>query len=73
MKKIINVVFCPQDMEDTRAAIDFVINNVDDIEIFLECDVNLIHIDCLSLLSSYGFRFSPSLKKFYLPKKEVTK
>ena len=31
MKKIINIVFCPQDMEDTRAAIDFAINNIDDV------------------------------------------
>lgn len=69
MRKIINVVFCPQDMGDTQAAIDFAINNIDDIEIFLECDVNLIHIDCLSLLLAHGFRFSPSLKKFYLLKK----
>lgn len=69
MKKIINIVFCPQDMEDTRAAIDFAINNIDDVEIVLECDVNLIHIDCLSLLSSYGFQFSSISKRFIKIKK----
>lgn len=65
MKKIVNIVFCPQDIEDTQQAIDEAKRLIDEGEtVTLESDVNLIHIDCLALLSAWGFKFSSHSKKF---------
>ena len=65
MKKITNIIFCPQFIDDTREAIEEANNLIEKgEEVTLECDVNLIHIDCLALLSSFGFRFSSHIKKF---------
>ena len=69
MKKITIIQFNPQDREDTVNAIYFHKNNTEDTEIYLEPSSNLMHTECLSVLSGYGYRFSPSLNKFYLPKK----
>lgn len=65
MKKIINIVFCPQDIDDTQEAINeakYLIDNGESVT--LECDVNLIHVDCLTLLAGWGFKFSSHIKKF---------
>ena len=65
MKKIVNIVFCPQDMDDAREAIAEACKLINEGNtVALECDANLIHIDCLTLLSSYGFKFSSHSKKF---------
>lgn len=65
MKKITNILFCPQDMDDTRDAINTARNLIDAGEIVtLECEVNLISIECLSLLASFGFKFSSTSKRF---------
>ena len=65
MTKIINIVFCPQDIEDTRVAIKEALTLIKDGNaVALESDVNLIHADCLALLSSYGFKFSSHSKRF---------
>ena len=65
MKKIINIVFCPQHIDDTQAAINEGLNLIKDGEtVTLECDVNLIKIECLSLLASWGFQFSPHTNRF---------
>ena len=65
MMKITNIIFCPQDIEDTRAAIEEAKKLLANGEkVSLECDVNLIHIDCLCLLSSWGFKFSNISKRF---------
>lgn len=65
MKKITNIIFCPQDMDDTREAINEAKRLIDQGEtVALECDVNLIHIECLALLSTWGFKFSSHSNRF---------
>lgn len=65
MTKIINIIFCPQDIDDTRKAIDEAKRLINAGEtVALECDVNLIHMDCLALLSAWGFKFSSQSKRF---------
>lgn len=65
MKKITNIIFCPQYINDTQEAIDEAKKLIELGEsVTLECDVNLIHIDCLALLSKWGFKFSSHLNRF---------
>lgn len=65
MKKIINIIFCPQDIEDTQQAIDEAKRFINEGEtVALECDVNLISVECLTLLSAWGFKFSSHSKRF---------
>lgn len=65
MKKIINIIFCPQDMEDTHKAINEGKSLIDQGEIVaLEPEVNLISVECLTLLASAGFKFSSISKRF---------
>ena len=65
MKKIINIQFCPQDVNDTREAINEARKLIDAGEaVSLECTANLIHLDCLALLSSWGFKFSSHSNRF---------
>ena len=65
MKKIINILFCPQDAADTHEAIREAKAHIDAGEIVaLEPEVNLISIECLTLLTSAGFKFSSISKRF---------
>lgn len=65
MKKIINIIFCPQDTADTQVAIEEANKLIKAGEIVtLEATANLIHIDCLALLSSHGFRYSTHANRF---------
>jgi hypothetical protein len=65
MTKTINIVFFSQNKEDTVSAINEARACIDAGEVVtLEPSSNLIDIECLELLATWGFQFSPISQKF---------
>lgn len=65
MEKITNIIFNPQDLDDTRESIataNTILNNGE--KVTLEPFANLVHVACLALLTNGGFKYSPSTNKF---------
>ena len=65
MEKITNIIFNPQDLDDTRASIimaNTILNNGE--KVTLEPFANLVHVSCIALLTNGGFKYSPSTNKF---------
>lgn len=65
MQKITNIIFNPQDLDDTRESIamaNTIINNGE--KVTLEPFAHLIPVSCLALLTNEGFKFSPVTDKF---------
>ena len=65
MEKITNIIFNPQDLDDTRESIVIatqILNNGE--KVTLEPLANLVHVSCIALLTNAGFKYSPITNKF---------
>lgn len=65
MEKITNIIFNPQDVDDTRESIAIaneILNKGE--KVTLEPLANLVHVSCIALLTNWGYKYSPLTNRF---------